>query len=88
VSETKPSGAGGGGILVLAIIGLHFVPVIAVRISGLPWPPSVSGTNILLSLISFVALCVFWVFVRTRNLRAARAIQDELDRLKDKDKNR
>lgn len=79
---------GGGGILVLAIIGLHVVPVIAVRISGLPWPPGVSGTNISLSLISFVALCVFWVFVRTRNLRAARAIQDELDRLKDKDENR
>ena len=77
---------GGAFVLVLAIIGLHLVPLIAVRISGLPLPQSATGTNTSLSLIAFGALTAFWVFVRSRNLRAARAIQDELDRLKDKDK--
>lgn len=78
---------GGGGILLLAIIGLHLIPVIAARIGGLPFPPSaMTGTHFSLTLIAFVALTAFWIFVRSRNLRAARAIQDELDRLKDKDK--
>ncbi|HEY2383196.1 MAG TPA: hypothetical protein VGK48_18635 [Terriglobia bacterium] len=78
---------GGGGILILAIIGFHFVPLVAGRIGGLPLPANVSGTHISLSLIAFGILTASWIFVRSRNLRAARAIQDELDRLNTKDKN-
>jgi hypothetical protein len=41
----------------------------------------VNWTNVWLTIIASIGLSVFWVFVRLKSVRAARAIQDELDAL-------
>jgi hypothetical protein len=77
---------GGGATLILVVIASQFIPFLFRWITGRPLPPAVDSTHVSLSLIAYAILTAFWVFVRSRSLRAAQTIQDELDRLEAEDK--
>ena len=77
---------GGGATLILVIIASQFIPFLFRWMTGRPLPPAVKSTHVSLSLIAWAILTAFWVFVRSRSLRAAQTIQDELDRLEAEDK--
>ena len=75
------SSHGTGATVVFFLIGLSLVPFLLRWIGRMPFPLNVSWMNVWLTISASAGLAVFWVFVRLRSLRAARAIQDELDAL-------
>jgi hypothetical protein len=79
---------GTGATIILVLIASQFIPFLFRWITGRPLPPNVNSTHVSLSLIASAILTAFWVFVRSRSLRAAQTIQDELDRLEAEDKKR
>jgi hypothetical protein len=79
---------GAGATIILVLIASQFIPFLFRWITGRPLPPDVNSTHVSLSLIASAILTAFWVFVRSRSLRAAQTIQDELDRLEAEDKKR
>jgi hypothetical protein len=75
------SSHGTGATVVFFLIGLSLFPFLIRWAARMPFPINVNWTNVWLTIIASIGLSVFWVFVRLRSLRAARAIQDELDAL-------
>jgi hypothetical protein len=69
-----------GAIFVFFLIGLDLFPLFLRWLAGLPLAGLIS-TNLALAVLGVIILSMFWAVVRTRSLRAARAIQDELDAL-------
>jgi hypothetical protein len=80
------SSGGVGATIILVLIAFPFAALLFGWIIGRPLPANVNPTHVSLSLIAFAILSAFWVFVRSRSLRAAQTIQDELDRLEAEDK--
>ena len=75
-------------LLVFGFEAIQFIPFLFRWMTGRPLPPAVKSTHVSLSLIAWAILTAFWVFVRSRSLRAAQTIQDELNRLDAEDKKR
>jgi hypothetical protein len=75
-----------GAMMILVLMAFPLIVLFAGWILGKPLPGSVSAAHAWFSLVVFAALCVSWAFVRVRTLRAARAIQEELDALEEADR--
>ena len=72
---------GAGPTLILCLIGFPLLMFLVRRLTDISLPSTVSAARIWIAFVAFVILCVAWVFVRAANLRAARAINQELDSL-------
>jgi hypothetical protein len=78
--------AGGGATVIFVLIAFPFAILFLGWILGRPLPAGVSSTHVWISFLAFVGLSAAWGFVRARSLRAARALQEELDAVKATDK--
>lgn len=70
---------GAGATLVFFLIGLSLLPFFLQWVGRTPLLINIDWTHVWLTIIAAIGLSAFWVFVRLRSLRAARAIQNELD---------
>jgi hypothetical protein len=72
---------GAGPTLILFLIAFPLLMLFVNWMSHASYPPYISVTRIWIAFIAFVLLCVAWVSVRAANLRAARAMREELEAL-------
>jgi hypothetical protein len=65
--------------LILFLIAFPLFILFVYWMSHALYPSYISATRVWIALTAFGILCVAWVFVRSANLRAARAMRDELE---------
>jgi hypothetical protein len=75
---------GAGPTVILYLIAFPLLMLLVRWIAHAPYE-SISMTRVWIALVAFVILCATWAFVRTVNLRAAKAMREELEAL-DSDK--
>jgi hypothetical protein len=77
---------GAGPTLVLCLIALPLVLFFLRWLFNAPSTPEISISRVWITFVAFVILSVAWVFVRAANLRAAKAMREELEALDSKEK--
>src|SRR5262249_1476877 len=71
-----------GPLLILFLIAYPLLIFFVRQIGRIPLPSDISASHVWMAFIAFLILLLGWVFVRAVNQRAARAVQDELDSLR------
>jgi hypothetical protein len=80
------AGGSGGVTIIFVLLAFPLTLLLFGWMSGKSLPAGVSLTHVWISLVALCLLCACWAFVRKANIRAARAIQDELDAMEASEK--
>jgi hypothetical protein len=72
---------GAGPTLILFLIAFPLFLIFVDWMAKAAYPSQISAVRLWIALVAFVILCLAWAFVRAANLRAARAMREELEAL-------